>query len=109
MDAVALLESTLESHGFKAYITLNLANESSLLCIANIVFDRRESDRVAAAHEAIAAAYRAMIEAGHHPYRLGIQSMDLAAGSMGDSFAVAKALKQVFDPDKIIAPGRYGL
>ncbi|MEM9480787.1 MAG: FAD-binding oxidoreductase [Verrucomicrobiota bacterium] len=108
VEGVEIIESTLGEFGFVPYLTLNIANEMSILGITNIVFDRRDEAAVKKAHEAIDSLYRRLMDAGHYPYRLGIQSMDHAKECMGSSFETLTELKRVFDPDGIIAPGRYG-
>jgi len=44
---------------------------------------------------------------GYSPVRLGIQSMHLSAPSEGSYIDVIRQLKQLLDPNDILAPGRY--
>ena len=50
---------------------------------------------------------RRLCEAGYPPYRLGVQSMAAAPIPRDDSGAVMERLKRAFDPNGILAPGRY--
>jgi 4-cresol dehydrogenase (hydroxylating) len=95
--------------GFESYITLNMVNSKVLEGVINLAFDRGDPSRVEAAHGAIDALQNRFLELGYIPYRLGIQSMASVIRDDDPFWRLARDLKQVFDPNHIIAPGRYNL
>jgi len=107
--AADLTRQVYAAHGFEPYITLNLVDSRSIECVINLAFDRRQPERVAAAHAANDELNAAFIQRGYPPYRVGVQNMDLVVDADDTFWQVARDLKQVFDPRHIIAPGRYNL
>jgi 4-cresol dehydrogenase (hydroxylating) len=72
-----------------------------------IMFDQEvpeEQEAARACHDEILTTLDAM---GYPPVRLGIQSMRLAAPSDAVHVDAVRRLKQQFDPNDILAPGRY--
>jgi 4-cresol dehydrogenase (hydroxylating) len=95
-------------HRFIAHITFNGITPKVLEAVVNISFDRRDHERVAAAHACDEALHDAFDAAGFAPYRLGIQHMDRLAGRDDPYWQTIRQIKQVLDPTGVIAPGRYG-
>lgn len=106
--AVTILEETALAHNFEPSVGLNCISERNINIIAAIVYDRD----VAGEDERAMTCYKAMTqklaEAGYIPYRLGIQSMSDLPAVQDDYHQVVHRLKQAFDPNNILAPGRYG-
>jgi 4-cresol dehydrogenase (hydroxylating) len=100
--------STLLKHGFEPLLSMTLVTERALTCVVAIAFDRDlpgEDAKARACYHELLDALRA---GGYYSYRLGIQ----ANGEMPhhDTYAsVLRALKDAFDPNGILAPGRYGV
>ena len=94
-------------------VTLNIETELSQVAVINLLFDRGIPAEVDKAHACAEALHAVIEEEGLSPYRARIDMMArLAADTRGASQAYwqhVAALKQVFDPDGIIAPGRYDL
>jgi 4-cresol dehydrogenase (hydroxylating) len=103
-----LSSRTLLEHGFEPMLSMTLVNERALTCVVSISYDRQlpgEDERAMACYGALS---RALVAAGYHSYRLGIQS----AGEMQepDTYrALLSELKDTLDPHGILAPGRYGI
>jgi 4-cresol dehydrogenase (hydroxylating) len=95
-------------HGFIAHMTFNGITPKVLEAVMNISFDRRDSERVAAAHACDEELHDALAAAGFAPYRLGIQHMDRLATPDDATWQALGAVKRALDPAGIIAPGRYG-
>jgi 4-cresol dehydrogenase (hydroxylating) len=104
----AICSDTLLAHGFEPMISMTLVTERALTSVVSITYDRDvpgEDARAMACNRELLAALSA---AGYHSYRLGIQSHD--AVPRHDAYdTVLAALKRTFDPNGILAPGRYGI
>ncbi len=108
-SVISRTETVLKTFEFIPYVTLNIIDSKVLECVISIAFDRRNPERIQAAHECISQLEDDLIAEGHFPYRVGIQSMPKVV-SGGDTFwQTVRALKNVLDPNNIIAPGRYNL
>jgi 4-cresol dehydrogenase (hydroxylating) len=99
---------TLLKHGFEPLLSMTLVTERALTCVVAICYDRDlpgEDAKARACYHELLDVLRAN---GYYSYRLGIQ----ANGEMpqSDTYAsVLRALKDAFDPNGILAPGRYGI
>lgn len=106
---IARAEAVFGRFGFQPYITLNLINTKVLLCVLNLVFDRTDPDRTAQAHCCVDTLFEEWAKVGIYPYRLGVQSMEQFVHPSDPFWKIAANLKRTFDPNHIIAPGRYNL
>ncbi len=107
--AVECIERVFASHGFTPYITLNLMNSRALETVINMAFDKRQPERVAAAHACNEELTAEFIRQGYIPYRVGIQSMGQVVHADDPFWQTVRDLKKVLDPNHIISPGRYNL
>jgi 4-cresol dehydrogenase (hydroxylating) len=108
-EAMDLTYQVYAKHGFTPFVTLNLVDSRALECVINNAFDRRQPDRVAAAHACNDELTAEFIRRGYPPYRIGPQNTPLVVDA-GDVFwQTVRDLKRVLDPNHIIAPGRYNL
>jgi 4-cresol dehydrogenase (hydroxylating) flavoprotein subunit len=104
----AISSETLLKHGFEPLLSMTLVTERALTCVIAINYDREVPGEDAKAR----ACYHELLDVlrvnGYYSYRLGIQ----ATGEMPQSdtySAVLRAVKDAFDPNGILAPGRYGI
>jgi 4-cresol dehydrogenase (hydroxylating) len=101
-----IAETTLLSYGFEPMISFTMLSERALGCVTTITYDRTVPGEDSRAME----CYRVLSEnfegAGYYPYRLGIQGMDRMHGA-NEYNALVTRLKDVMDPNRILAPGRY--
>jgi 4-cresol dehydrogenase (hydroxylating) len=111
--ALRALEDIARSHGFDLPVTLNFDAHATLVAITNLAFDRRRGEQVAAAHRC-AQAMEAWIERrGLAPYRLRADSLRTRPPAEHDlperraHWEQMARLKRAFDPDGVVAPGRY--
>ena len=103
-----LITETYQQHGFDAPITLTFVNERALIVTTNISYNRSDERDTQAAAECYKQAQQMLIKAGYPPYRAGIGGYEpLMNGS--EYWKVVATLKEQFDPDHIISPGRYGV
>lgn len=91
------------------YITLNIEADNALVAIINLLFDRSSPSEIDRAHECADALLSCIHERGLELYRARADWMDKITATTPDYWQKIRALKQVFDPDNIIAPGRYNL
>jgi 4-cresol dehydrogenase (hydroxylating) len=107
--AVDRADEIARRHQFVAYITLNVVDSRALEAVINVAFDRRDPGRVSAAHQCIDEMNREFLGRGYTLYRVGIQSMSQVVSEQDLFWRLVRDLKSVFDPNHIIAPGRYNL
>jgi FAD/FMN-containing dehydrogenase len=103
----ALAEQVMLEHGFEPLLAMIAQTERVLYLVPLITYDRDvagEDARALACHDALLE--RAIAE-GYLPYRLGIQSMNALPAPRDDWAAVLRRIKRAFDPDDVLAPGRY--
>jgi len=108
-EGIETAQRVFRLFGFTPYMTLNIVNTKAMLCVLNLVFDRRSEGHVRSAHQCVEALYNEWASQGIYPYRLGIQSMGQFVSDRDPFWQIVKGLKDVFDPNRIIAPGRYNL
>jgi 4-cresol dehydrogenase (hydroxylating) len=93
-------------HGFEPIISLTVLTDRTLSCIINVAYDRAtpgEDDRAMACYRELLAC---MAENGYHSYRLTTAGMSATCDD-GPYSATLRAIKDLLDPNGILAPGRY--
>jgi len=103
------IEATFSRHGFEAAITVNLMTDKAMEGVVSLAFDRRDAERSAAAKACIQEMEAQYMATGYPPYRVGIDSMHHVLNEDDTFWQTVRDLKQVLDPNHIIAPGRYNL
>jgi 4-cresol dehydrogenase (hydroxylating) flavoprotein subunit len=107
--AVEVARQATGKHGFTPYTTLNSASPESLEAVINIVFPRGDGLQVEQAHRCVDELVAGYMQKGFILYRAGIQSMSSIVKADSPHWQLIARLKDVFDPNRIIAPGRYNL
>ncbi len=106
-----IVKQILNPLGFEAGITFTLLSERCLDAVISISYNRHSDDGIdwdARASICRTQLYEAMLGAGYFPYRLDIKMMKfLAAYSNPEYELLLQQLKQLFDEDNILSPGRY--
>jgi 4-cresol dehydrogenase (hydroxylating) len=95
------------SYGFEPQMSLSLASERMSICVITISYDRDNGNDDARAHECYRALLDQLMARGYPPYRLNVQSMEYMAGQSREYLQLLDTFKQVMDPNRILAPGRY--
>jgi len=108
-EAIETARRVFRQFGFTPYMTLNIVNTKAMLCVLNLAFDRQVPEQVQAAHRCVDTLFDDWASQGIYPYRLGVQSMEQFVKAGDPFWQTVRALKDVFDPNRIIAPGRYNL
>jgi 4-cresol dehydrogenase (hydroxylating) len=102
----SLARSILLEHGFEPALSFTLLTERALICVIALTYDRDTPGEDQRASSCFKQLTKALTDSGYMPYRLGIQSMDLA-GRDASSAGLVRAIKAHTDPANILAPGRY--
>lgn len=108
-ECVAETERVFGRFGFTPMITLNAMDERAIETVISLPFRRDDAKAVEKAHTCLNELQRAWVERGWYPYRIGIQEMDLLVDGSDPFWQTVRDLKRVFDPNGILAPGRYNL
>lgn len=102
------LEGVAARHGHKLYMTLNIETSTSMVAVINLLFDRSQPEETARAHRCADDMLACIRRHGLEPYRARADMMpDVVENN--EYWRTIRQLKEVFDPDNIIAPGRYNL
>ena len=102
------LQAVAEGHGHKLYMTLNIETSTSMVAVINLLFDRSAAGETERAHRCADDMLACIRRHGLEPYRARADMMqDVVTDN--DYWRTVRRLKEVFDPDNIIAPGRYNL
>jgi 4-cresol dehydrogenase (hydroxylating) len=101
-----LAADVLLHHGFEPQMSVSLATERSLICVTTISFDRSVPGQDERAQRCYDDLVGQLLARGYPPYRLNVSSMHHAAAGEAYGDLLSK-LKQVLDPEGILAPGRY--
>lgn len=111
-DVEALLGEVADRcrrHGFSPAISLNPVSPGFVEAVLSVEFRRDSADASRPAHECIGELNRRLLARGYPPFRLDLGNQSLAIPDGGAFQDAVQRLKRAFDPEGIIAPGRYGI
>ncbi|QPF73685.1 FAD-binding oxidoreductase [Roseateles sp. DAIF2] len=106
---VEAMKTVAQGFGHELYVTLNIETPSSLVAVANLLFDRSKPDAVARALRCADALYECIRRRGLEVYRARADMMEQVVRSGDPFWETLRSLKSVLDPHDVIAPGRYNL
>jgi 4-cresol dehydrogenase (hydroxylating) len=109
VEAMEGMNAVAARFGQTLYATLNLETTSSLVAVVNLAFDRSVPEETERAHACADALLDFIQSKGLQPYRARADMMAQIVAQDPDYWRKIHELKKVFDPDDIIAPGRYNL
>lgn len=109
VQAVAGMNAVAAEFGHELYITLNIETTTSMVAVVNLLFDRRDARAVEHAHACARALWQFVRSQGLEVYRARADMMGELVDPTDPFWRTAWDLKAVFDPDHVIAPGRYNL
>lgn len=107
-DMVSTAEGLYQKHGFEFAITITYIRPDQVAGLMNIGFDKRNSAEKKRAFDLYQNLKEDFANKGIHPYRHHIAAMADIRYEPAKRDVLA-ALKKAFDPNNIIAPGRYGI
>lgn len=104
---VGMIERICTTHRIEPLITLTSLSDRCFDSSVPLLFRRDDPAEVARAQ----ACYRVLLDAGRAegfiPYRMAVDAMDWMIQSETPFWQLVGQIKSVFDPNSIIAPGRY--
>jgi 4-cresol dehydrogenase (hydroxylating) len=106
-SVVAAMEAEAARFGHELGVTINVETGISVVAVTNIVFDRTDQAQAGNARACVDALLRLIRERGLEVYRAHTDMMDGILAADPEYWRLIRELKRVFDPDNIIAPGRY--
>ncbi|MEF7615148.1 FAD-binding protein [Aquincola sp. MAHUQ-54] len=104
MDELDRLAATF---GHTLNTTINIETPTSVVAVINLLFDRADPQAVAQAHRCADALYRCIDASGLSVYRARADMMADVVARNPAYWALVRSLKDVLDPQGVIAPGRY--
>lgn len=97
-------------HKIDQNLGVTLLTERACCCTVGIVFDLEDPLESERANNCYHSLVKNLCELGYPPYRLSSNAnTEIIYGKDNYFSDVCSAIKQVFDPHKIIAPGKYGI
>ncbi len=96
-------------HGHQIHVTVSIEPPYSLVAIINLVFRRSDPEQLDRAHLCADQMLSYIHDNGLEVYRARADMMGKITARDPDYWGQVSDLKRVFDPDNIIAPGRYNL
>ncbi len=108
-SALTIIEQHANDLSVKPAITMNTLRGCVLECVISIDFIKSDELLKNSAHQFISDVLDSFIAAGYPPYRIDIGNMNKIFKTNKSIWPIASQLKAAFDPNNIIAPGRYSL
>ncbi len=105
---VHLLSSLFNKHGYEFRVTLTAENPRTLILISNISYPRNEA-AIKKAEDFCRLCSQELNSNGFYPYRSGSGMYDNLPPHSEPYLNLLKKLKQSFDPNAILAPGKYNI
>lgn len=106
-DFVNFIHRTCVKHQIEPLITLTSVSDRCFDSTIPIVYDPKNPEDMARAHNCYNELLKEGMALGFHPYRTGVDQMNLFIDPSKPFWAMQKTLKEALDPKGIIAPGRY--
>jgi 4-cresol dehydrogenase (hydroxylating) len=105
---VEFVTSVMRAHRLEPLITLTSISERCFDSTVPLLFDRGDTAAVDRAQRCANELLEAGRNEGFVPYRLGLGAMGWLDGHRLAHDALAARLIGALDPDRVLAPGRYG-
>jgi 4-cresol dehydrogenase (hydroxylating) len=93
--------------GFRPAVTLNLLDAKVLEAVVSVVYDKSSVEETRRAQRFAEEFLDECAVVGAFPYRVHIDQMHRALPSQGSWAQILRKLKNLCDPQAILAPGRY--
>ncbi|MBW2737025.1 MAG: FAD-binding oxidoreductase [Deltaproteobacteria bacterium] len=102
-----IARACFHQHGFEYQVTISQVSDRALCAVTSIHFDRSSQEETLRAERCHDALIAQLAGAGYIPYRGHARTIERLRPYAPDTWAFARRLKQVIDPEQLIAPGRY--
>ncbi len=107
-----LASDILTKFGFETNLTFTLLSERALCSTVGIFYDQENKEETVRANDCYNTCLRQFVVNGYYPYRHGInvKEVEEILFDESDSFwKTCQILKDTFDPQHILSPGKYNL
>jgi 4-cresol dehydrogenase (hydroxylating) flavoprotein subunit len=105
---VEFVTAGTRAHGFEPLITLTSLSDLCFDSTVPLLFDRNDPAQVARARTCVRELLDGGRREGFVPYRVGIDAMSWLESHHLSQGALATRFRNAIDPDRVLAPGRYG-
>ena len=95
-------------YGFEVPVEMLLVTANDIVAIQKIDWTKGDKEQETRAWELYEVLSQSLQQAGFAPYRLGVQSQEKVLYPE-ERRRTLQRLKETFDPNGVIAPGRYGI
>jgi 4-cresol dehydrogenase (hydroxylating) len=106
-NLIQLVNPVFRQYGFEPLITVSLITERAMVSVITISYDRTLSDETLKAQNCYDDLFELIMSHGYPPYRTNIHTMEKLSENSETFWNITKEMKNVFDPNGIISPGRY--
>ena len=106
-ELTTLVEPIFHQFGFEYQMTLSCTTDRALSAIMSISFDKNSRQETARAGQCSQKLLGVLLAQGYVPYRGAPSVMEQVRKQASAYWRAASQLKQAWDPQNIIAPGRY--
>ncbi len=106
-ELMNIVNPVFHKYSFDPLVTISLITERAMVSVMSICYDKHSPSESQKALDCYAELFDSLLSAGFVPYRSSTHSMHKLAQSSETFWDVSSQIKQVLDPDGIIAPGRY--
>jgi 4-cresol dehydrogenase (hydroxylating) len=107
LSVVNSVEEIALKNSFEACVGILPMRDRSVQFYISICYDREVEGEDAKILVCSQQINKVLMSNGWLPHRLGVQSMDVMGLSDPQYQNILRKLKQVFDPNNVVAPGRY--
>jgi 4-cresol dehydrogenase (hydroxylating) flavoprotein subunit len=102
-----LTDAVCGRYGQNPAVTLNTATDRVIEGVISLHFNKSNASAVSQAQACLKELNRQYRSEGFSPYRLNIEEMAEVFSAERDCWDLNSKMKDLFDPNDIIAPGRY--
>ena len=102
-----ILEDISDKHNKLPSLTMTTIAKTCFDATIPILYDKNDPKNQANAESYYWALFNAFKKAGFYPYRLDIETQNKEIKKHPKYWQTVKKIKDAFDPDNIISPGRY--
>ena len=103
-----MAEHVIQKHGLVPMITLTTVNDRCFDSPLPLVYDKHDANSVRAAKACYDELWNESKKLGLMPYRIPVDEMYRITHTDTPFWNMVSTIKNVLDPNHIIAPGRYG-
>lgn len=102
-----ITEKELNRSGFELAVTLTAVTSSLCQAVISVYYDTTNADEIERACATVKKLRKIYLQKDWVPYRRSVDEMPIRESIEKDALKFRKKIKQAFDPNNIIAPGRY--